>query len=292
MLRSKMKKLEGEMMGQETIGEVPEIPEVPKRPRKTLIAILLVLIVGVSAVSVFIWWYTQRTPTHNLKIQSTPITEIQFTKNGVTEVTSYFKTLEEGDYTIVMPTSVTEGTDVYNFNQWEDGSTDPTRTVNLTADVTFTATYVLAPTLYNTYSKYGFSFEYPKGMVISESATSSSGQVSGQLFAEDSTEGVVVKWLAIFLAPYLEFTLNDEMEHLEAGGYDVDRGQIVTSTKAGHEMMYQYFTATSEVETAYGIFGVWYCDINDRLYELCFMSSESDVLSKFQQYLDSFVCHE
>ena len=284
-------------MREETVGEVPEVPEVPKRPRKTLIAILLVVIVGVSAVSVFIWWYTQRTPTHNFRIQSTPITGVQFTKNGVTRVTYYFETHEEGVYTIVMPASVTVGTDVYNFSQWEDGSTDPTRTVNLTADMTLTVTYVLASPLYNTYSKYGFSFEYPKGMSISEhgilesTATSGSGKVMGELYTDDVEEVVVVVWLTTVQVPNLEISLNDEFEYLEAEGYDVDRGQLVTGTKAGHEMKYQYFTAIAEGETVYGIIGFWYCDTNNRLYELCFLYTESSTLPKFQQYLDSFVCH-
>ena len=284
-------------MREETVGEVPEVPEVPKRPRKTLIAILLVVIVGVSAVSVFIWWYTQRTPTHNFRIQSTPITGVQFTKNGVTRVTSYFETHEEGVYTIVMPASVTVGTDVYNFNQWEDGSTDPTRTVNLTADMTLTVTYVLASPLYNTYSKYGFSFEYPKGMSISEhgilesTATSGSGFVAGEL-SNDKQEYVRIGWVTMVqfdleLGPLFDVYLEDMEADL---GVDVDKGQLVTSTKSGHEMIYQCFTAATEGET-YGILGGWYCDTNDRFYTLTSLYSEQDVLSKFQQYLDSFVCH-
>lgn len=33
----------------------------------------------------------------------------------------------------------------YLFDHWEDGSTEPTRTITVTADMTITATYVLAP---------------------------------------------------------------------------------------------------------------------------------------------------
>ena len=146
------------------------------------------------------------------------------------------------------------------------------------------------------YSKYGFTFLYPEGMSISEqgmlesTATSSSGIVSGEL-SNDEYELITVGWLTTVSAPDLEISLNAGFEAMEAEGTDVDKGQLVTSTKAGHTMKYQYFTATAEGETMYGIFGVWYCDTNDRFYELILAYSEQDVLSKFQQYLDSFICH-
>lgn len=136
----------------------------------------------------------------------------------------------------------------------------------------------------------------PKGMSISEqgvlesTATSSSGLVLGEL-SNDEDELITVGWLTTVSAPDLEISLTAAFEGMEAEGVDVDKGQLVTSTKAGHTMKYQYFTMTSEGETFYGIWGVWYCDTNDRFYQLGFMYSEQDVLSKYQQYLDSFVCH-
>jgi len=194
---------------------------VPKRPRKILIAILLVVIVGVAAVSVFVWWYTQKG--------------------------------EEEE----------------------------------------------APPGYRSYSKYGFTFQYPKGMSISEegmlesTATSSSGIVLGEL-SNDEDEVITVGWLSAVIAPDLEDlkdSLNAGFENMEAEGTPVDIGQLVTSAKAGHTMIYQYFNATIEGETYYGIGGVWYCDTNDRFYMLFLMYSEQDPLPKFQQYLDAFICH-
>lgn len=149
---------------------------------------------------------------------------------------------------------------------------------------------------FNKYSKYGLSFEYPKGMSISEqgmlesTATSSSGIVLGEL-SNYEDELITVGWLTIVSPPDLEVSMSAGFEGMEAEGVDVDKGQLVTSTKAGHTMKYQYFTATAEGETFYGIFGVWYCGTSDRFYELILMYSEQDVLSTFQQYLDSFVCH-
>ena len=78
---------------------------------------------------------------------------------------------------------------------------------------------------------------------------------------------------------------------MEDEGVVVDEGQRVNSTKTGHVMMYQYFTATIKGKTLHGIFGVWYCDVNKRFYELMVMYSEQDVLQIYDQYLGSFICH-
>lgn len=51
--------------------------------------------------------------------------------------------LEEGNYVVTMPSNVQVGSDIYNFKQWEDMSTSPVRTVNLTADMEIGATYEL-----------------------------------------------------------------------------------------------------------------------------------------------------
>ena len=56
-------------------------------------------------------------------------------------VTPWTGELDEGTYRVTMPSQVQVGSDVYNFKQWEDGSTNPTRTVNLSSDITITATY-------------------------------------------------------------------------------------------------------------------------------------------------------
>ena len=150
---------------------------------------------------------------------------------------------------------------------------------------------------YNTYSKYGFSFEYPKGMSINEVgaaehvATNTSGGIVGELI-DDKQELVNIVWVRTVLEPpHVEIIIDAGFESMEAKGIDVEKGQLVTSTKSGHEMLYQYFTATSEGGTLYGIFGAWYCGTSERYYELILFYSEQDVLSKYQQYLDSFVCH-
>jgi len=297
-------------MSDKTVSEVPgapEIPEVLKRPRKTLIAILVIAIVGVASVSGFTLWYAQRAskgeegPTHSFSIQSTPITGIQFTKNGVTEVTSYLETLEEGLYTIVMPASATVGVDVYNFSQWEDGSTDPSRNVTLTAGMTLTATYVLVPTPlpplspgYERFSKYGFSIDYPKDMIIleegliDETANDNSGTIRGELFGP--YKGFMVSW-GKREPPFTRWDLESELDTFFAGPAERE-GSLVETTKLGHEMIYHRYSVVANGDRFYGIVGLWYCNIDEKVYILgTKQSTEQDVLQIFERYLDSFVCH-
>jgi len=69
-------------------------------------------------------------------------------------------------------------------------------------------------------------------------------------------------------------------------------GSIVETTKSGHEMIYQRYTYTEDGRKTYFICGVWYCNIDEKLYCLGYeQTTEQDVLQIFEQYLDSFVCH-
>ena len=171
------------------------------------------------------------------------------------------------------------------------------------------------PVEYKTYSKYGFSFQYPKEMTMIEkgllesTATDNSGIVLGQLrpegLVERIDEHIVVGWLKSATAPDLEISLKDafdalvKSEELEIRG----KGKLVETTKAGHRMIYQYYTTYGTTtagpsyynfppKEVYGIYGVWYCDTKQRLYQLNLMYiEEKDILPIFQRYLDSFVCH-
>ena len=84
-------------------------------------------------------------PTHVLSVDSTPITGVSFNLDGETHTTPYSAELEEGTYTVTVPAQVTVDGQLYNFVSWEDGSTNPSRTINLTTDLSIIATYELAP---------------------------------------------------------------------------------------------------------------------------------------------------
>jgi len=165
------------------------------------------------------------------------------------------------------------------------------------------------PVEYKTYSKYGFSFQYPKEMTMIEkgllesTATDNSGIVLGQLrpegLVERIDEHIVAGWLKSATAPDLEISLKDAFDALaksKVPPYNItslEKGKLVETTKTGHRMMYQYYTTTLfvAVRVQYGIYGVWYCDTNQRLYHLNLVWIGEDILPEFQRCLDSFVCH-
>ncbi len=169
------------------------------------------------------------------------------------------------------------------------------------------------PTELETYSKYGFSFEYPKAFPVTEmgmlenEANDTSGLVQVGLENEE-VELFQVAWIKMMpdmieVGPGgLEGNLKDSLEGgfaaLESGegAPTVERGELVKATKAGHLMFYQYYTATStEGDKVHGIANVFYCDKSQKLFALMTMNSaisaKQDVLEDFQNYLDSFVCH-
>ena len=153
-----------------------------------------------------------------------------------------------------------------------------------------------------TYSKYGFSFEYPKDFPVSESglmeneASDNSGMV--QVGVENGeVEFFQVGWINTLLFD-LESGLEGGFVALE-GEEDVaslDRGEVVEGDKAGHRMLYQYFTATAtDGDEARGIGSVLYCDKSQKAFTLLTINNtigaDQDVLKDFETCLDSFACH-
>lgn len=80
---------------------------------------------------------TLETPDLVLTINSTPITGVPFTINGQTTQTPYASVLASGSYTIVMPNVVGD----HHFVQWNDGDTNPVKTIDLLTGLSLTATY-------------------------------------------------------------------------------------------------------------------------------------------------------
>lgn len=81
-------------------------------------------------------------PKWNLSVNSTPIAGVPFTIEGINMfVTPWSGPLVEGTYVITMPANVIVDEINYNFVSWEDGSTNPARTINLLSDMTLMATY-------------------------------------------------------------------------------------------------------------------------------------------------------
>jgi len=87
--------------------------------------------------------YTQ-VPTHLLTVNSSP-DGVKFDLSDIIGVTPWSKAVAEREYVLTMPFKVSTATKLYSFDHWENGSTDPVRTINLTTDTTVTAYYVEIP---------------------------------------------------------------------------------------------------------------------------------------------------
>ncbi len=79
--------------------------------------------------------------TYILSVDSSPVSGVTVTVDGVVHETLFEAELEEGGHTVVVPDELTvEGVD-YAFTGWADGSADPERTVDLSADTDLEALY-------------------------------------------------------------------------------------------------------------------------------------------------------
>ena len=189
----------------------------------------------------------------------------------------------------------------------------------ITAIATNIPTPTPTPTQFNTYSKYGFSFEYPKTFSITEvgmlesAANDSSGIVQAWVenVENEELELFQVSWITIRpdvieigmggLEGNLKNSLEDGFAAMESteGIVSVEKGELVEATIAGHLMFYQYYTSNfaegDTVHTVYGIAACFYCDKIQKLFSLMTMnntiSAKEDVLTDFQNHLGSFVCH-
>ena len=159
---------------------------------------------------------------------------------------------------------------------------------------------------YETYLDHGFSFEYPSGCSIAELGMlqSQANYTSGMVQAtRGDSELYQVNWIAMSqslweFAGDLPQTLEDGFKGMEQTdeGDHLAKGSLDTVTKAGHEVLYQYFVITSaEGDEMRGVQGVFYCDSSERFFQLMtahtVISDEQDILDNFQDSLDSLVCH-
>ncbi len=160
----------------------------------------------------------------------------------------------------------------------------------------------------NTYSKWGFSFKYPKeysliamGLLESQ-ATDASGIVQVSL-QNDELWLFQIAWMGMVPSMFeisggLPFLLEGSIRALEASEdlARVDYGEPIETTKAGHQMLYQHYTATSnDGKRIWGIIGVYYCDETAKFFQFSSSNDTTDdehhIFEDFQSYLDSFVCH-
>lgn len=82
--------------------------------------------------------------SHILAVEAlagTQAVQINIEVNGVNKTTPYSESLQEGLYTVAVPESIIFNTQTYIFKAWNDSSTQTTKTVNLTSNVSLIAYY-------------------------------------------------------------------------------------------------------------------------------------------------------
>lgn len=154
------------------------------------------------------------------------------------------------------------------------------------------------------YSKYGFTFDYPRGMALTEggewfswrniwSASEISGQVKGHLFPER----ISATWDTVQSALSQQMALNEFYYEATRNGVNIAWiGPLTKSTKDGHELTCQFFNFTSGEQHLTGIIGAWRCDETNRIYTFYYMNipevaTQQNLLNGFQRCIDLFICH-
>jgi hypothetical protein len=107
----------------------------------------------------------EQTVAHTLTVASEP-DKVTFTVNGVSKVTPYSEPLEEGSFVVKFPLQFKSGNTWYGFDSWEDGSTNPERTINLTTDISIKAYYKILPTHILTGKSVIDGADFPASIII------------------------------------------------------------------------------------------------------------------------------
>jgi len=108
--------------------------------QKVILGIAVVVIIVVGG---YFLMQTPETPPseYTLSVDSSPVSGVTVTVDGVAYESPFTTELEEGGYTVVVPDEITVEDADYTFTGWADGGTDPEKTVDLSGDTDLEAYY-------------------------------------------------------------------------------------------------------------------------------------------------------
>jgi CubicO group peptidase (beta-lactamase class C family) len=152
-----------------------------------------------------------------------------------------------------------------------------------------------------TYSGFGFSLEYPEGLIFA--ATDLMGGLDharpyqGEIRSLDSEDiplimGVI--WLQSETTPELEDVLDTVFGLAQESGLQLEeRGPIQIGTKYDGEMLYQTFEASSDGASLMAAISTWYDEDVGRVYQVYVVSvpeiyTEEELISLLLETVDSF----
>jgi CubicO group peptidase (beta-lactamase class C family) len=155
------------------------------------------------------------------------------------------------------------------------------------------------PTSYQRYSRFGFSFEYPEGMVFTagrllggfDHAHPLHGDVQGFLEAVPEAMGVI--WAHFEEEPPFEALLDHMFMSVEESGdlQDLERGELTTSTINDREVLSQAFEFKEDGIDSTGSMAIWYEEEDKRIYvvySIAASAAQLDVQSNVERYVESF----
>ena len=153
---------------------------------------------------------------------------------------------------------------------------------------------------YETYENYGFSFEYPQGMMFTVEGvdgvavpTMANGVLQGTLMeGTPQINGVI--WTTDEDARDLGVALDEVFEQLGEGIEVTHRGELGTSAKDNYEMLTQYFELDEEGNLISGHVGTWFDESANRVYIVVFiglreLGTQGALEAGFNRLLGSFV---
>jgi CubicO group peptidase (beta-lactamase class C family) len=158
----------------------------------------------------------------------------------------------------------------------------------------------LNATNYETYSRFGFSFEYPEGMEINEQgmggigiATITSGIVQGTLVKNMVPEIIGLIWIPYESSPFLEDVLDMAFSQLGEGNVVESRGNLVSTLKEDYEMLRQDFIMNEGGMPISGVAGTWFNPLAGRVYLTFYLTlptavPDGELLKRFDRFVSSF----
>lgn len=155
---------------------------------------------------------------------------------------------------------------------------------------------LLEPEEVNTFTGYGFSFEYPEGWIVSLYGLfeSEPTELSGAVVAnsQDAESVVAVSWFSIISVPDLEGTIDDAIDGMISESPGIELGERVTIVvgEYGAEHYQKYQSGTlSGYEL---LFSAWYCDVSDNVFLVMLVEPEpADMFATLSTLMESFECH-
>jgi hypothetical protein len=116
-------------------------------------------------------------------------------------------------------------------------------------------------------------------------ATDNSGMITISHPTEDAAYAMGYIFSMVTIDP-------DDVINGNIGVYEIVSIEPRTSgTLNGHVIRYQILSFIVEGEVYYSVWSAWYCDVNYRLFNIGYVSTENNAMEQLSPLLSSHYCH-